>query len=76
MKVRKEFMFLNEKWLVAVRRPHKHLTIKKGTSLLKIRRDVTLLRKERFMCILRVRKAVRFLVKNISILSVRKMTRY
>jgi len=45
VKVRKDVVFLKEKWNVAIRRAHKHVMflIKKGgTSILKIRREVTL----------------------------------
>ena len=44
VKVRKAALFLREKWDLAIRRAHKYLTflIKNGgTSILKIRRDVT-----------------------------------
>ena len=59
-------MFLNEKWHVAIRRPHKHITflIKKGgTTILNICRDVTLLREDRFISVLRVSKVFRLLVQ-------------
>ena len=55
--VRKDVMFLREMWDVAIRTPHKHVAIlclKNGTSILKIHRDVTLLREVRNMCIVRV----------------------
>ena len=59
-------MFLQEKWDVAIRRPHKHVTrlIKKvGTSIMKIRRVLTLLREEKDISILRVGRAVGLLVQ-------------
>ena len=66
VKVRKGVVFRKEKLDVAIRRPHKHVMflIKKGgTSILKIRRDVTLLREDRIMSILRVGKVVWLLVQ-------------
>ena len=62
--VRKDVMFLKEKWDVSIRRPHNHITFlieKGGKFILKIRRDVTLLRKERDVSTVRVSKAVRLL---------------
>ena len=60
---------------MAVGRPHKHVRflIKRGTFILIICRDVTLLREESFISVLKVHKAVRILVEkgDILILSLR-----
>jgi len=57
-------MFLNEMLPVIVRRSHKlfRFVETKGHICTETRRDVKLLREERDMCILRVRKAVSLLV--------------
>ena len=66
VKARKDVIFLKKKLDVSIRRPSKHIRFlnkKGGTSIPKIRINVTVLRVEMVMSILRVSKVITLCVQ-------------